>query len=140
MRDKISRGKRKDTGEWVFGFYHELDHPNHKDKGYIIPTYASALYSIEVDPETVGQYTGLKDRNGVDIYEGDISEGEHAIYLILWDEQKAQFRAKAIKTKYVLIKHFLFPLWQYVEDDGKCRFRLIGNRFDNPELLGEVRE
>lgn len=99
-----------------------------------------ALEFYDVGRFVIEQYTGLQDRNGNDIYEGDISEGEHAIYLILWDEQKAQFRAKVIKTKSVLIKHCSFPLWQYVENDEKCRFGLIGNRFDNPELLGEVRE
>lgn len=99
-----------------------------------------ALEFYDVGRFVIEQYTGLKDRNGKDIYEGDISEGEHAIYLIIWDEQKAQFRAKVIKTKYVLIKHCSFPLWQYVDNDEKCRFVIIGNRFDNPDLLGEVRE
>ncbi|MDU5945490.1 YopX family protein [Paenibacillus macerans] len=133
------RGKRVDNGEWIHGYLIGND----VIVGDIVEftdEYFCTEFWYKVDPETVGQYTGLKDRNEKDIYEGDISEGEHAIYLILWDEQKAQLRAKVIKTKYVLIKHCLFPLWQYVEDDGKCRFGLIGNRFDNPELLGEVRE
>jgi uncharacterized phage protein (TIGR01671 family) len=149
MREYKFRGKRINSDEWIYGYgvvigehYGRMHGEEREASIFVEYDEASKLnfQLVEVDPKTVGQYTGLQDRNGVDIYEGDISEGEHAIYLILWDEQKAQFRAKVIKTKSVLIKHCSFPLWQYVEDDGKCRFGLIGNRFDNPELLGEVRE
>lgn len=138
MREIKFRGKELGTGQWVYGNLVKLA----DGQVCIIPQniIGDSIPQYPVDPKTVGQYTGLKDHNEKDIYEGDISEDEHAIYLILWDERKAQLRAKVIKTKYVLIKHCLFPLWQYVEDDGKCRFGLIGNRFDNPELLGEVRE
>lgn len=63
MRKILFRGKRTDNGEWVQGY------PCHygwigKEKDYIIPDYASALYTAEIDPETVGQYTGVTDTNG----------------------------------------------------------------------------
>ncbi|MEB3103069.1 YopX family protein [Ferviditalea candida] len=81
------------------------------------------------------QYTGLKDKNGKEIYEGDITVSEHASYSILWDENMAQFKAKIEKTDSVLTKGCSFPLWQYIENNEKCRIEVIGNIYEHKELI-----
>ncbi|MEK3735690.1 YopX family protein [Paenibacillus sp. FSL H7-0941] len=104
----------------VLGVYMEMD-----GKGYHV---------LRMSDFELMEYIGLKDKNGREICGGDIAEGEHATYLISWDSEKAQFKVKVIKTKSVLIKNASFPLWQYVEEDGKCRFNIIGNEFENLEV------
>ncbi|OME29361.1 YopX family protein [Paenibacillus sp. FSL E2-0274] len=104
----------------VLGVYMEMD-----GEGYHV---------LRMSDFELLEYTGLKDKDGQEICNGDIAEGEHATYLISWDSKKAQFKVKVIKTKSVLIKNASFPLWQYVEEDGKCRFNIIGNEFENLEV------
>lgn len=71
MREILFKGKRIDNGEWVEGFYFE------EIGSFIIekPSCVST-HTFLVDPATVGQYTGLTDKNGVKIFEGDIARFE----------------------------------------------------------------
>jgi uncharacterized phage protein (TIGR01671 family) len=122
MREYKFRGKRIDNGEWVYGYVY-------KDAliGCNILQTKPCLAAIMVDPSTAGQYTGLKDKNGREIYEGDILEEEPGYYFeVIWSVECAKFKLQW-RTKAI----------QYPEWNRGVNMTVIGNRWDNPELLKE---
>ena len=125
MRDIEFRGRRTDNGEWVYG---NLVRGCDEQYAYIVEFGNKELCRnyVDIDPETVGQYTGLKDKNGTKIFEGDIVErfwfGKMCIYQISYDNGLASFIGQAS------IKFTTF-------DYDSAEFEIIGNIHDNPELL-----
>lgn len=148
MRDILFRGKRTDTGQWVFGQYFA------RDDYTVILTKKGAVYkgrnqfyhgisltAFDVDPDTVGQYTGLTDKNGKKIFEGDILAVEQISdsiehfespvkcpynVVVKWD--KCSWMWETIGTARKRYLHFP-EAWLF----RKCK--VIGNIHDNPELL-----
>lgn len=127
MRDILFRGKDF-LGKWIQGDLLQY-------RGFqifcIVQNYIGAN-GREVVPETVGQYTGLTDKNGKKIFEGDIIErfwfGEKHTYQIDYDNNIASFIGKDIYG-------FKFTSFDY----DACEFEIIGNIYDNPELLEAVK-
>ena len=137
-REILFRGKRLDNGEWFFGSLlvegslliggdgREIVVPKKGVVGCFVDMYP-------IDPKTVGQYTGLKDKNGVRIFEGDFTRHhryEDIAYLV-WHEQHICFAGKSLDEnggeRY------------YYQKRNEPYLEVIGNIHDNPELL-EVKE
>lgn len=125
MREILFRGKSIDNGEWVYGDLIQPQSIQYKGTKWIsITDNANYGDKYPVIPETVGQYTGLKDKNGNRIFEGDIFNlGDKNIrYVVVWHD--TGLMGKQIRSSsYVGLRH-----WQ-------DRIEIMGNSFDNPELL-----
>ncbi len=124
MREILFRGKRMDNGEWVKGYLicPEFD-KSRAYIGYLFPDDDHDLDVAEVASSTVGRFTGLTDRNGVKIFEGDIvhvkaHSGSFTGCVTYWLEEEPRF---VCKTKHGL--HYAIC--------AKFEFEVLGNIYDN---------
>jgi len=134
MREIEFRGKREDSGEWVYGSYQYLC--GISDYAVIWETsYVCTGIQRYVHRKTVGQYTGLNDKNGAKIFEGDVlSRGE-----VNNDSEHFQFgRRYLYKVKYEQVG-FVAEGIGFGYREFVCRdHKIIGNVHDNPEFLKEI--
>lgn len=136
MREILFRGKRADNGEWAYGYYLEEIGSCIKEKPSAVSTQTYLVLH-----ETVGQYTGLNDKNGKKIFEGDIVRLTDEYNEIEWTavvvfgnpngEYNWGWQLKAI-GEFDGNKDIL--LWVDMEESG-AYCEIIGNIHDNPELL-----
>ena len=145
MHEILLRGKRIDNGEWIEGAYCKHDtvkicfsSDDPKTKHLIITDgfcdwgFEPPLTGYEVDPETVGQYTGLKDMNGKRIFEGDIVKAQDNLIFSPFCDGLVG------KVVYIETAFFIEP-----KDPTKAEYlfnecavyEVLGNIHDNPELL-----
>jgi uncharacterized phage protein (TIGR01671 family) len=134
MRAIEYRGKRKDNGEWVYGFYYtEVDITFillHR-KSLKTPSMSYSRQFVCVDPETVGQYIGLCDSAGKKIFTGDIvwvsySKAGAVIGVVSWVESECAFMAD--------VKHGLTHIFVNLGKHPKT-VKVLGNIHDTPKLL-----
>ena len=154
MLEILFRGKRKDNGEWVKGFYgiNTICCEQSTYLSAVISKMPQGIYdyeSWEVELETVGQYTGVTDKNGTKIFEGDIIESVSRLvnsvgtptggtdisrYIIEWGEHKWVKKKFFCNRCDYWKKNNVLPEDLYPNTASRyCE--VIGNIYDNPELL-----
>jgi uncharacterized phage protein (TIGR01671 family) len=140
MRQILFRGKTE-SGFWEYGFYSKAGKEHFIEKWDGI---RQEMIFAPVLPETAGEYTGLNDKNGKIIFEGDIVSYHHATYtyvscLIKYEPAKAGFCLVALDDDITINKDFekgdVMSLYIPMGD-----VEVIGNIHDNPELLKEGEE
>lgn len=121
MREILFRGKLKCNGDWSYG--NLIVKPN--VISLITPDDTPLGRYGEIDPETVGQYTGLTDRNGTKIFEGDIMQLTSGTYpcLVYWDGRGFKWLSNGKRRDIDLTYE---------------KMAIIGNIYDNPELIEVV--
>lgn len=122
MREILFRGKRLDDGGWSIG-----DLLQYRSGETVIHSYVNGCrVADDIDPTTIGQYTGLKDKNGKRIFEGDLlrSKGKRIFY-VEYNPDIATFVTRATDAE------LSTPCMNY---GTMLHYEVIGNIHDNPEL------
>ena len=146
IREVIFRGKRTDNGEWIEGAYSpfHLNFGEREEKPHIIiisdDEDIDGLW-CEVIPETVGQYTGLTDKNGKKIFEGDIVKGiaysVTKIGVIVWIDEISSFGVRYVNAQNLTAwENSSILRCVSMGKTDEFAAEVIGNIHDNPELLG----
>ena len=130
MREILFRGKRTINGDWVYGYFvRGNERKSLRDSIFVYDSETQSFNDYKINPSTLGQYTGLTDKNGKRIFEGDIVKTDkfsepNKQYIIKYDLQFGAFIGQDRYNVY------------FVTFDGDSGdFEIIGNIHDNPELL-----
>ena len=123
MREILFRGKRVDNNEMIYGYLYRIS----EKLNPFIMLINSGGESHEVFPETVGQYTGLTDKNGVKIFEGDIVRYSGEKHIVVFETRG--------ETGYFGIKIDHIETWGFCLSVPAKSMEVIGNIYNNSKLV-----
>ena len=131
MREILFRGKRTINGDWVYGdFVRGNERKSLRDSIFVYDSETQSFNDYEINPSTLGQYTGLTDKNGKRIFEGDVAK-------VLQGKDKdiayVGFENGAFMLYPKTGNIYERTLWSYWYNDWDVE--VVGNITDNPELL-----
>lgn len=142
MREILFRGKRTINGDWVYGdFVHGNERKSLRDSIFVYDSETQSFNDYEINPSTLGQYTGLTDKNGKRIFDGDILHISK-----IADDLGGYYQPPLDYPVNVVVKWDLCAwMWETLCEDKRyisfpdawCHYEceVIGNIHDNPELL-----
>ncbi len=141
MREILFRGKSIIRGEWIYGYLnqhrgnirYDCDCEPIADGCYYINDWQAKIdtgmygQDYKVDPNTVGQFTGLTDKNGVKVFEGDIVRYGDTIHRVVFEQRNG--------TAYFGLVYAACETLPFGHYQDLKQIEVIGNIYDNPELL-----
>lgn len=132
MREILFRAKRKVTNEWVYGYFvNEYD----DFQIYVQPQIITRSGREYVNENTLGQFTGLTDKNGVKIFEGDVVRISEDYYDGLhYSGNEVYYSDGAFCVEYETPEYDVTSIGFLVREGVEVE--VIGNIYDNPELIG----
>ena len=139
MREILFRAKRKDNGKWVYG---DLLHPDLYGNSYAIEDFTKGKNNcFDIDENTICEYTNLKDKNGTKIFESDIILFEDESPMNYEYHDCTEMRCGVIEFsggEFYLTNRIAVSMDDLIYDET-LEGQVIGNKFDNPELLEGAR-
>jgi hypothetical protein len=115
------RAKRADNGKWIRGYY---AHNSDSIPCIISISDGDGGWLEEIDPATVGQFIGLLDKNGNEVFEGDIVAWGNEVAVVQWNNYAAGFEP--------------YARWGSEDEPQPEKTVVVGNVYDNPELCFDV--